>query len=196
MASHVRSFSYLRWSISRFESTMRTFKLRQTKIDEFIQGRTQTTPFRKQLHFTVSLQWISLHAIFGKKTLLFWSDILPFSLVFLKWFDDRSFWWNGNSHKTPFGNTKKENGLQCIAPLLKLELYTFAFTFKNKNKENFSSKKPKLSSSSAWTNSPYSNRKWTRLTRKKNKIIYPHRYGHKSKKLFFEPFFMNICQKK
>jgi len=43
----------------------------------------QTTPFLKQLHFNVSLQWISLHAIFGKKTLLFWSDILPFSLVFL-----------------------------------------------------------------------------------------------------------------
>ncbi len=34
MASHVRSFSYLRWSISRFESTMRTLTLRQTKMDE------------------------------------------------------------------------------------------------------------------------------------------------------------------
>ena len=30
---------------------------------------------RKQLHFNVSLQWISLHAIFGKKTLLFWSGL-------------------------------------------------------------------------------------------------------------------------
>ena len=44
-----------------------------------------TTPFLKLLHFNVSLQWMSLHDIFGGKTLLFWSDILPFSfLVFLK----------------------------------------------------------------------------------------------------------------
>jgi hypothetical protein len=54
-----------------------------TKNGECIKEEPHTTPFLKLLHFNVSLQWMSLHAIFGKKTLLFWSDILPFSLVFL-----------------------------------------------------------------------------------------------------------------
>ncbi len=35
-------------------------------------------------------------------------DKLPFSLVFLKWFDDRSFWWHGNRHwKHPLETRKK-----------------------------------------------------------------------------------------
>jgi hypothetical protein len=46
-------------------------------------------------------------------------DIITILLSFsFKCFDDRS--WeigvNSNRHKTPFGNTKEENGLQCIAP--------------------------------------------------------------------------------
>ena len=44
-----------------------------TKNGELIKEEPHTTALRKQLHFNVSLQWISLHAIFGKKTLLFWS---------------------------------------------------------------------------------------------------------------------------
>ena len=90
-----------------------------TKNGECIKEEPHTTPFLKQLHFNVSLQWMSLHAIFGKKTLLFWSDIITILFRFsFKCFDDRSFWWHGNSHKTPFGNTKKVNGhyFQCIAP--------------------------------------------------------------------------------
>jgi len=38
-----------------------------------LKKNSHTTPFLKLLHFNVSLQWMSLHAIFGKKTLLFWS---------------------------------------------------------------------------------------------------------------------------
>ncbi len=59
--------------ISRFESTVRTLTLRKTNSGECIKEEPHTTPFLKQLHFNVSLQWISLHAIFGRKTLLFWS---------------------------------------------------------------------------------------------------------------------------
>ncbi len=71
--------------ISRFESATRTLTLRKTKMDEVnsLKKNSHTAPFLKLLHFNVSLQWISLHAIFGKKTLLFWSDIITFSLVFL-----------------------------------------------------------------------------------------------------------------
>ena len=48
-----------------------------------LEKNPHTTPFLKQLHFTVSLQWISLDAIFGKKTLLFWSGHSSFSFDFL-----------------------------------------------------------------------------------------------------------------
>ncbi len=90
---------------SRFESAMSTFTLMQTKNGEFIKEEPHTTPFLKQLHFNVSLQWMSLHAIFGKKTLLFWSDIITILFSF-----SQVFWWpfvHGNSHwKHPLDTRK------------------------------------------------------------------------------------------
>jgi hypothetical protein len=125
LASHVHSLSYLRWSISRFESTMRTLILGKTKNGECIKEEP------KQSHS--ANQYTSMRqSNTGKigKTLLFWSGHISLSFSFsFKWFDDHLYM--ATVIKPPL----EENGhnLQWIAPFKYLKC-TFSFTFRQKKR--------------------------------------------------------------